>query len=335
MPSGATTNLITDTSRFQLYHAAGAIFYARSREAGRVFMASGSRATSADAAWLFERYGASVIAETEGEGYEHIVSEFNGALVLLEIGDGFVSWTVASEKAEQARSVARDIARILPPPTRAAGAIRVAFWSYNPTFGAQVRYRQIDAPTFSDIATNYPEVTRASLAALEKASPERLLLFLGPPGTGKTYAIRALLRAWAERGIEAHYIVDPDTFFGDADYMLSVLLGDDAPRVLVLEDADDIATGKIGGASRSRVLNALEGFIGQGLRLAMLITATTEEALDDSLTRQGRCMGRVEFGRFSGTEAEAWLRERGAAQGPSDSNCTLAELFAMAAGATP
>jgi hypothetical protein len=43
-------------------------------------------------------------------------------------------------------------------------------------------------------------------------------------GTGKTFGLRALAWEWRE-WCDFHYIVDPDTFFGQhADYLMSVLL---------------------------------------------------------------------------------------------------------------
>src|ERR671934_1835 len=51
----------------------------------------------------------------------------------------------------------------------------------------------------------------------------QLVLWHGEAGTGKTFALRALAWEWRE-WCQLHYIVDPDTFFGErADYLMSVL----------------------------------------------------------------------------------------------------------------
>jgi hypothetical protein len=58
------------------------------------------------------------------------------------------------------------------------------------------------------------------------ASGGQLILWHGPAGTGKTFALRALAWEWRD-WCEFSYIVDPDAFFGQhADYLMSVLLED-------------------------------------------------------------------------------------------------------------
>jgi hypothetical protein len=59
---------------------------------------------------------------------------------------------------------------------------------------------------------------------LHPAHGGQLVLWHGMAGTAKTFGLRALAWEWRE-WCDFHYIVDPDTFFGQhADYLMSVLL---------------------------------------------------------------------------------------------------------------
>ena len=59
----------------------------------------------------------------------------------------------------------------------------------------------------------------------------QLVLWHGTPGTGKTFALRALAWEWRE-WCQVHYIVDPDSFFGQhADYLMNVLMQPGIPMM--------------------------------------------------------------------------------------------------------
>ncbi len=115
-----------------------------------------------------------------------------------------------------------------PPqaPATRRGDGDAAHWHYDRDRGAQWAVRPIEAPQWADIAGNYPPSTRTSLDLLNRLSTPtgggRLVLWHGVPGTGKTTAVRALIRSWVP-WCSAHYIADPERFFGDSCYMTHVL----------------------------------------------------------------------------------------------------------------
>ena len=159
----------------------------------------------------------------------------------------------------------------------------------------------------------------------------------GEPGTGKTHALRALSWEWRE-WCDFEYILDAETFLGDTNYMLSVLLreadNDDRWRLLILEDTGDLLLAGADGPPKglSRLLNVSDGLIGQGLNVLFLVTTNERvEHLHPAITRPGRCLFDVEFAPLSYAEAKDWAKNR-AFTLADRSHYRLAELFALESG---
>lgn len=239
--------------------------------------------------------------------------------------------------------------------------VPVNFWAMTRQ-GVMSRTRKIGAPAWDDIWMNYAWKARRGLDVVMNMTPPmdagKLLLWHGEPGTGKSYGIRSLMRAW-RKWCRAHYIVDPEKFFGEADYMLSVILDQtedaeayEAPvsvsgdpkapieaerpwHLLVMEDSDEFLQADAKnrqGQSLSRLLNMADGLIGQGLNLLVLIT--TNEPLGKihpAIQREGRCMANVEFSRLNIDEVSEWIEvHRVTDFGVKEDNLRLSDLYARA-----
>lgn len=205
--------------------------------------------------------------------------------------------------------------------------------------------RRISAPSWDKIRDNYSAPTRDALDALMAAygpGPGGLLLWHGEPGTGKSYALRALAREW--RGwCDTHFITDADAFLGgQTGYLLSALLrsnrgarGEHRWRLVVLEDAGELLAADaraVAGQGLSRLLNLSDGLLGEGLRVVVLVTTNEPlRRLHPAVVRPGRTWAEVEFGELNVGEANVWLKKHGI--GSASNRATpLAELFAVAAG---
>ena len=207
-------------------------------------------------------------------------------------------------------------------------------------------HRSLEVASWEDIAHNYSPVTREALAPLMDPgfSPEgrgQLLVWHGPPGTGKSFALGALAYAWREWASVA-YVADPESLLGATSYLMEFLLSrshdDDRWRLAVLEDTGELfganARNQV-GQGLARLLNVTDGMLGKGSKTLFIITTNEPiRRFHEAVIRPGRCAARVEFEALPVEQAKAWLLERGAADVAKrlHRSATVAELFAMAAG---
>lgn len=219
--------------------------------------------------------------------------------------------------------------------------------------GLNSRQNNAKCPSWDSIKENYEQEVVAEqidrLVNLEKPYEKGKLVFWhGEPGTGKTYAIRALAKEW--KAARFSYVTQPVKILNDFGGLYQFLIeecvieddqvnravidgADGTPfTVLVIEDALDLLleeTRQKDSGTISRLLNLTEGIVGQGLRLLVLITSNEPvKTIDPAFLRPGRSLHNLEFKRLTEEQSAKWLKNKGVEVDRIENRPhTLAELY--------
>lgn len=248
-------------------------------------------------------------------GTGSLVTRFEGALIYARKDASRFFVRIAGDQ-DTCESVIQELKVLLPELALPKGHVNFDCWMNDDRPSS--RSKVLVCPSWDDIQGNYAGATRSELTRMMRSSEPTdaglLYLWYGPPGTGKTWAIQALAREWSEWA-DFHLIPDPEAFFGDARYMLHVMMfaGSDEERwnVLVLEDTGELlsADAKMRtGQGLSRLLNLTDGMLGRGSRTLVLMTSNEDiQTFHPAVSRTGRCAAKVSFEPFKRSEAASWF----------------------------
>ena len=322
-----------------------ALFHEAHIASGREFMVSKNFDTAITGPELFE-----VLKQYGGDDWVFQVAVFSNNWVIwadsevLNLSALFttqanVLWVNLSSYCNEKADEFMDALDVGLPPvgdSRDLDKIDVRFWMMAGSSPSS-SIRTLETFHWDDVEGNYPGGVKDQLDDLMKMSPPpvggKLILWHGHPGGGKTSAIKTLVDSWREWA-NAEYVVDPESFFGYASYMLSVLnrgtanglsSADDSWRLIIVEDAGQFVhkdADATTGQAFSRLLNMTDGMIGQGLKVIVLITTNRPlSEMHEALRRPGRCIANIEFSKFTAPEASSWLGS------PVSEEMSLAELY--------
>lgn len=129
---------------------------------------------------------------------------------------------------------------------------------------------------------------------LFKIDSPGLILFSGPPGTGKSYFIRHLVDTTNKKFV--YISTDTAAVLSDPSF-ISFALENLSDCVLVIEDAECVLVDrqKSNHGACSTILNITDGIFGSILNTKILATINVDERIDSALLRKGRLLARVNF----------------------------------------
>jgi hypothetical protein len=297
--------------------------------------------------------GKILIRRESEHSVESITRPSETSVISLMLSKKAAQLSVAAKtKAECKRLIEHFRAAVPEAVEPVKDAVHVKFW-YLTNQGPSYLSRTINVPDWPKIANNYEKTTQGEIDRLfHEFTPSlggQLILWQGIPGTGKTYALRSLCDAWRD-WCSIEYIVDPEAFFGGSSSYLINLLADsndvyddegdtviDDPtkkdwKLFILEDTGELLSSDAKektGQGLARLLNVVDGFIGQGLKILVLITSNEELGrLHPAVSRPGRCAAIVEFKSLDKDHAREWAKEKGIKL-PQDREYSLAELYSL------
>ncbi|MHB1087554.1 MAG: AAA family ATPase [Acidimicrobiales bacterium] len=219
----------------------------------------------------------------------------------ISIMDSAVTVEFGVQSLERGRELAERFNRGLARGWEPESKVLFQIWTNTDELPSTKSFGDV---SWEKIQRNYPVSTRKSLDALARftrirsSADGRIILFHGPPGTGKTYAVRAMLTAW-KHWASAALVLDPEVMLASPSYLLKIMERDPetSTRLLVFEDADEIVekNGTRGrGSGLSRLLNLTDGLIGATQDIVVLLTTNASPAvLDAALTGPGAASPRL------------------------------------------
>lgn len=182
-------------------------------------------------------------------------------------------------------------------------------WYYQDDDGIDKAQFPLKGPFPADAFYPWMDRSVKQLAEDFMRSDANVMLLIGPPGTGKTSFIKSLVN---EMNADAWLTYDASLHKSDKlhkDFMQPT----DAPRILILEDADTILSARSdGNEAMGRLLNLADGMVSTGSRKLVFSTNLPNlHSVDEALLRPGRCFGILRFRELNRDEAAAACKSIG------------------------
>lgn len=161
----------------------------------------------------------------------------------------------------------------------------------------------------------YPTLGQPSLQFIQRYlnASETILILQGPPGSGKTRLVRAILAAMSRRkgdAAEVMYTAERRALAHDEIFIDFITGSHDA---FVIEDADYLLKARdSGNQDLHRFLSVADGVVrAQGRKIIFTTNLSNVRDIDDALLRPGRCFATVCTRFLTQDEAQSLLARLG------------------------
>lgn len=194
-----------------------------------------------------------------------------------------------------------------PSPPRFIGQLKLGGGGRDPHVYMQKVIPHLNEP-HPDIMVNYPylELSPAELWKSFAESKENVMLFIGPPGTGKsTFASMMLDERGYDRDTPIALYVSNDELL-DQPALVNYL--ETVPRgtVVVMEDSDRFTQKRTNGNRiMSSILGIADGIVDYGVKFVVLTNLESLSDVDPALIRPGRGHAVIRFRNLNITEVNA------------------------------
>ncbi len=180
------------------------------------------------------------------------------------------------------------------------------------------------------------DTLKAVFAWAEAPKPYgRIVILRGPPGTGKSYAGRAMITE--TNGVEWVYVPPTSVVSLTRPDMIDILIRgrqSTGPLGLLVEDADTLLRSRAGDNDNmvAQLLNLGDGIPGEIADLRIVLTTNVERLeIDKAILRQGRLFKMIEFGKLSPARASiVYQRESGGKEREFHEEMNLADVYGLA-----
>jgi len=187
-----------------------------------------------------------------------------------------------------------------------------------------------------DLALNYGdgfvEWEQAWLGRVRK-NPSGVTILHGPPGTGKTSFLRALMNRLLGQAV-FYYVPTSEAEMLNSPRFVNFWISQTRrqkgkSKIAILEDAEELLLPRDSGSREkvSNLLNISDGLLGDHLKLHVVATTNIPLGnLDPAIVRPGRLVGAREFRRLTRQEACRLAEAKGLSL-PQDGDLSLAEIY--------